>query len=774
MSLSQQRRRQLSLSKLANASLSTSLPDIQEDEPTLLNTAPQPPEESMEQEARRISLSQKQRRQLSIRKLANASWSTPLPDIQEDECTLSDTSPQPPDESMENFSEIQEEGLRTSETIFQDLNEPAENQEEWLAASEVMSHQSLDETLGNQDLRLGLALKLRPSLPEDVTNEIKRNFFVRKTKQLRERKKLIDGVKKRRELREPLGQLNQNTSPPSTTSKTDDVSKNHFNYEREAESNDNVTRGTYGSICKTDDAPSSKPNTNARNKIQKLLGEDMEKLEMIIQLQNDLYASKMECARLQMDKRGLRSKMVTTDAETSLLRQQVSDLTSETQSLREQLSKRKKQSEKQYENHRKDRIKFDNSTELIAQAKIGLTKALNDASNLEAKIDDLEITVDDRERRLDDLYETIQRQTETIEMMNLKLKDKDTLLRLSDNERQKLEEEVEALISANDGEDTGETLRRLERERETWLWDREQQIEDARRELEDENDRNLEREKFRHRQELDMLTEYADKKKQIEEKQREMKDFVNQQIDDMMDVNHKLQERLANEREDLCLEREEQDETIASLELEIIDLQTQLATQNRDEKELIYLRAAVESTKEELSDALAQNKKLEGIINEHGIKIGTKKKKTSKGKGKKKKSSQKKKSSKDKSSKKKSSKKNLSKKKSSKKTSSKMTSSKKTSSKKTSSKKTPQKNSKLKKSSKKMPKKSSDKNRGKKEAKKSKTFSKKKSKKTRKRRGSSDDSADSLAVLKSVRRHVRNDDTWSSQIPVSIICSRMQ
>uniref|UniRef100_A0A6V0CJ81 Uncharacterized protein n=1 Tax=Pseudo-nitzschia australis TaxID=44445 RepID=A0A6V0CJ81_9STRA len=505
--------------------------------------------------------------------------------------------------------------------------------------------------------------ELRPSLPKDIADEIKRSFIIRRTKKLQERKKLISQVRERRELKRLYGYSNQSIGQYSTNSKNHNPSEDQRSYNSSKEYTDNDTMKTQKSIHRVTNSFPSKNVGNEKNTKQKPLGDNRENVEINEQIQGDVYAYKMECVRLKAEKRALKSKLITTDAQTSLRRQQVNDLTSEIQTLRKQLSEwqtksnklcelhskerlkldaqtslrrqqvsdltseiqtlRKKllewqnKSKKLCELHSKERLKFDNSTELIAQAKIGLTKALNDASNLEAKINDLETTVEERDMRIRDLCQTIEQQTQTIEERNMKLKDRSTLLRLNENEKRKLEDEVEVLIASRNGKDTGEALRRLELEREKWLWDREEKIEAAMIELENENNISLEREKFRHLQELDMLTEYSKKRKlQIEEKQRKMQDFVNQQLDDMMDANRELQGKLTTEREELISKSKEQDDAISTLEFQVTDLKNRLATRNRWEKELIFRKAEVESIKEELLVARTQNKLLEAKVNE--------------------------------------------------------------------------------------------------------------------------------------------------------------
>ena len=83
-------------------------------------------------------------------------------------------------------------------------------------------------------------------------------------------------------------------------------------------------------------APNSIVFSNSTNSIhnENSTGEGIQTNE---QIQSDFYACKMECVRLKIEKKALKIKLATRDAQTSLLDQQVTDLTSETKTLRKQI-----------------------------------------------------------------------------------------------------------------------------------------------------------------------------------------------------------------------------------------------------------------------------------------------------------------------------------------------------------------------------------------------------------------------------------------------------
>ena len=87
--------------------------------------------------------------------------------------------------------------------------------------------------------------------------------------------------------------------------------------------------------------------------------------------------------------------------------------------------------------------------------------------------------------------------------MAARLVDKESEFRAIGAEKRKIEDELAVLIADRDGEDIQETFRQLEQEREQWLWQREQDLEVKRGEVQKENSGILEREKQRHQNQGD-------------------------------------------------------------------------------------------------------------------------------------------------------------------------------------------------------------------------------------------------------------------------------
>ena len=241
---------------------------------------------------------------------------------------------------------------------------------------------------------------MRPSLSKDVTDEIRQSFVIRKTKKLQERKKIISQVMVRRESKRSLESSNHNVGQENKQIKYN-PSENRRGYGSTTGYNNNDALIMRRSIHQVIDESSSQPiinwgNNNRTNLRGISTGEGVQANEQIQsdfnackiecgrlkmerkalktklatrdaktslldeQIQSDFYACKTECARLKMKKKALKTKLATRDAKTSLLDQQVSDLTAETKNLKKQLSLWQSKSTRLSELQIKERVKFDN------------------------------------------------------------------------------------------------------------------------------------------------------------------------------------------------------------------------------------------------------------------------------------------------------------------------------------------------------------------------------------------------------------------------------
>ena len=450
-----------------------------------------------------------------------------------------------------------------------------------------------------------IRVKVRPSRSNDVTDEIRQSIIVRKSKKLKDRKQLITRVIERRESEKSVGSSRRRTYEKSRKKSPPNLAMQesiHQIMKKSSCSTTSFNRGKPQRISFSDRNPDHYKSTIDYDK---LAGS---------QIQDDIGF-----ACLTEENKTLRAKLVTRDARISLLDQQVHDQKIETATYEKQLRTLQSKAKRLSKLQNKERVKFDNATNLIAEARVGLTKALNEGNKLQTRIHDLELMADKRDRRLNNLYETIERQSTTIEEMNNNLRNKETVIHLNIKEKRKLEDEIAVLMSKDDM-DTKNILRRLERERESWFLEREKQLENDRMELDEKCENILEQENIKYKQEREIMVQEAKRKKDIEINDQMMQRLINQQLDDMKKANCILQEKLTHERKELTTEIVEQNSTIIDLERKVRNLHILLAKQDQSTKELELRDAEINSVKSDLRDVERLNKVLKEKVRESSTK----------------------------------------------------------------------------------------------------------------------------------------------------------
>jgi len=279
---------------------------------------------------------------------------------------------------------------------------------------------------------------------------------------------------------------------------------------------------------------------------------------------------------------------------------------SEGTDLRRQLATWQEKASKISRMQTQERIRFDNSTDLIAQARVDLTKALNENAKMKAQIHDLEVESSEKGKTLEYLDETISIQAEKMAGLVKRLKESSEELALSTNEKQRLEEDMAIITASKEGADITETLRQVEQDKARWLEEREHALEAKRRALDEESDRLLERERKRNRQDSEALFEISARTRRKEEEQQRLKQSIDKQISDMKVANKDLQERIAEQSAESKLETKKHDHSTATLEQEISKLRrhlaaSQLREQERElqKKHFIHDETALEDVKKE-------------------------------------------------------------------------------------------------------------------------------------------------------------------------------
>jgi hypothetical protein len=350
-------------------------------------------------------------------------------------------------------------------------------------------------------------------------------------------------------------------------------------------------------------------STNSRSNNRSCLDEESNSLDggdfdpdLLADTNGDIDAYRKEWIRLIKEKRSLKSKLATSRARNTLLAQQVDDLNAETEDLKSKLERSKETTSRLMEQHRSERIRFDNSSELVTRTRVELTKTTNENSKLKQQNFDLETAITSKDRLVADLNDTITRQADIIHKLSNKLKDQETTLRLSDDEKRRLEDEVAVLIAQKDGDELRDTFRQLEEEREKFFWQREMDIEAKRIELEKQRDWILEQDKVRHAKDMERLAHDTSREVEMERERNAIQDLINQQLEDMKVTNRELRDKFARERSEIMGELKEKENYILQLEREILELQKQLSAQNRSKKDIALSKADAKSAKDDLRD----------------------------------------------------------------------------------------------------------------------------------------------------------------------------
>ncbi|KAG7360122.1 hypothetical protein IV203_035221 [Nitzschia inconspicua] len=318
--------------------------------------------------------------------------------------------------------------------------------------------------------------------------------------------------------------------------------------------------------------------------------------------EGDIDAYRKDWIRLIKEKKSLKNKLATSLARNTLLAQQVDDLNAETEDLKSKLERWKEKAARLTEQQCSERSKFDNAIDLVTRARVELTKTTNENSKLKQQNFDLETSVASKDRLVEDLNETITRQADIIHKLSNKLKDQETTLRLSDDEKRRLEDEVAVLIAQREGDEMRDTFRQLEEERQKFFWQREMDLEAKRIELEKQRDWILEQDRVRHAKDMERLTQDAIRETEIDRERQTIQKLIHQQLEDMKEANRELRDKFGRERNETAAEMKERENDIFRLECEILELQKQLSVQKRSKKDIALIEEKAESAKDDLRD----------------------------------------------------------------------------------------------------------------------------------------------------------------------------
>ena len=328
----------------------------------------------------------------------------------------------------------------------------------------------------------------------------------------------------------------------------------------------------------------------------------------------DFDAYKREWARLIRKKKRMKRDVLSSKKRVALLSSEVDALSSERDDLKKQLKQKNEKISRISSVQAKDRTTFDNSTDLIAQARVDLAKSLNEKRTLRSKIDDLEESLAEKDARIRSLSEMIELQSDKIDDMVIRLRDCDVELRYNLEEKRKIEDELAVIVAAQNGEDLGDVFRMLEEERENWMDDRERDLEERRIALDEENDALIERERVRYQRESDDLVRASQRQRARDEEQKRISKKIEKQLSALRKENKNLQERINSENLEMTVELKDKEHNIALLEQQVSKLKKKVAKDAKTSKIKDLRSGEVHSLKDDLKDSQKHNRVLEKQI----------------------------------------------------------------------------------------------------------------------------------------------------------------
>ena len=474
----------------------------------------------------------------------------------------------------------------------------------------------------------------RPRIKQELANELKMSIHSRQAKRDEHRREIKERIMKRRQSRSRLTPPEKSHQPFVKKESHKSPSKKSFDKKSEIKKRSNRDKKrkkkklpkrsshsmeSFANASLSDNSDDSigwrekyRPKAlNDRKTRKQSYEKNIFEDEGIILSHTE---TNFELKRLRNERKQLKDGLLASKSQISKLSQKLEDYRAECKDLRKQLSTWQDKASKFSKLQSEEKQKFDSSADLIARARIDLTKALNENRMLKNQVYDLESSVGQRDRRFRSLHETIELQSEKVDDIAMKFKDSEAELRFVIEEKHRTEEELAVLVASRDGKDVGKTIRRLEEEKAQWLDERERVLEAKRRALDEENERILERERIRYQEERGQRIEVSKQTRIREKESQQMQDAINLQLQGLKESNQSLQDRLTGDRLEFQLGLKEKEQTIASLELEVSKVRRKFPSSELKEKEIDFRKAEADAAKADLKDARRTNRDLERQI----------------------------------------------------------------------------------------------------------------------------------------------------------------
>ena len=389
------------------------------------------------------------------------------------------------------------------------------------------------------------------------------------------------------------------------------VTKRRQSHEVSPDSSESVDSYAEGSYSLSDSSPQQKGRTKHDSRsVRQTVSSGPQADDENLRFPGGSKSDKAEWAKLLREKNK-------SDKKVSALSQEVDDLRSESKDMRNLVSSWQEQVSDMSTRQIEDRKKFQNSTELIAKARVELTKTMNENAMLKGKLHEQHLSSDIRDRRISALNATIDRQAKKITFMTRDMQDTETVLRHYTNENRRLEEELSAISLTRDGTSIEQVLQQLEQARVGWMEERERALETKRLALDTENNHILERDRSQHRKDAEHLIEVVKATREREKELDRVQADIVKQLDDLYAANKELRARFKEEHVGNTKEMKRKDHTITVIEQEVSKLRRKLASSQLRDQDNQALLAEIENNNkgnEELRKTLKRNSLLEKKI----------------------------------------------------------------------------------------------------------------------------------------------------------------
>ena len=352
----------------------------------------------------------------------------------------------------------------------------------------------------------------------------------------------------------------------------------------------------------------------------------MTKLEKIQELQSKYEKYKKEWIDTTRDKNKFKKELRDSKLSIISLTKEIDVYMTETTTLRKNLSESLQRVDQLTEEQRAAHMEHANTAKDLAQARIDLTKSLNDARELRVKVDSKEASLVEKDKRIEALTKAVDDQIFRVDELEKDLTQADEeIIKLEEELKEMQDELIEYRTAAAKGDDAelkhvrDEMEQKVNKERERRLEEKQRKLDEKLREFEEERRRQHELDKKKEEEDAQRLAQEYEKHRQKEEERQKLDSEINQKLKELEDDNAVLQGRLKSEQLDSNVKLQKKDDVIASLQKDFMSIKQELKDRDADPEGANALKAEIEKLhgqKESLVLDLEDAQKQNGMMQE--------------------------------------------------------------------------------------------------------------------------------------------------------------